>query len=141
MHREDGRRFPLMVPHDAHRIDTIGGDAVIVGPAGNDGLRITAITFSPEPAISSTLDLPSVPDFEHYTEALLYRQDDDGSGLLGVPISAGTSGHWHERPPRMVFVSNQRHSLTLSGTIDRKSRRTSLGITRKRFSSAIACSR
>jgi hypothetical protein len=115
---EDGRRFPLLVPHDTHRIDTIGDDAVILGPGDDGGRRITAIAFDPEPALSSTLDLPSVPGFEHYNEAPLYRKDDDDSGLLGLPIFAGTSGHWHERPPQMVFVSHQRHSLSLSGTID-----------------------
>ena len=118
MHRDDGLRFPLTVPHAIHRIDTIDGDAVLVGPDGDQGLRMTGVAFSPEPAISSTLDLPSMPDFEHYTEALLYRKDEDDSGLLGLPIFAGTIGHWHELPPRMVFVSRQRHSLALSGTID-----------------------
>ena len=118
MHREDGRRFPLTVPHDIHRIDTIDGDAVMVGPDVDHGLRMTTVVFSPEPAVGPTLDLPRVPDVEYYARIPLYRKDVDGSSLLGLPIFAGTIGNWHELPPRMVFVTRQGQSLALSGTID-----------------------
>lgn len=51
MHRDDGRRFSLPVPHDIHRIDVLDGDAVMVGPDGDHGLRMTAVAFSPEPRV------------------------------------------------------------------------------------------
>jgi hypothetical protein len=78
----------LAIPHNAVRVDRIGGDAVVSGYGGIDGISLSYVSLAGgRPALSSTATLAGRFESEGRSHAFNAWQRPDGSGLIAFPTS------------------------------------------------------
>jgi hypothetical protein len=82
----------LALPHNAIRIERAGGDAVVTGYGGSEGLSLSYVRLGGgQPAIASTALLPRRFESEGRSHAFNAWIRPDGSGLIGLPTSVRAS--------------------------------------------------
>lgn len=78
----------LSLPHSALRIERAGGDAVVTGYGGGEGLSLSYIALREgRPGIAATTLLPRRVESEGRSHAFNAWIRPDGSGLIGLPTS------------------------------------------------------
>lgn len=78
-------RLPL--PHTPIRIERAGGDAVVTGYRGMEGLSLSYLSLGSAPRIASTTLLRRRFESEGRSHAFNAWIRSDGSGLIGIPTS------------------------------------------------------
>jgi hypothetical protein len=94
--------------HGVDRIERLGSDAIVVGTSGTD-LHFTAVRLGRGPEIAGKYVRKGASQGELRSQGFFYKLDDEGSGMLGLPISrAGRSGHAHliEGSAAILFLRN-----------------------------------
>lgn len=78
----------LTLPHNAIRIERAGGDAVVTGYSGTEGLSLSYVSLQgARPGIAATTILPRRVESEGRSHAFNAWIRPDGSGLIGLPTS------------------------------------------------------
>jgi hypothetical protein len=98
----------VALPHGVDRIEALGGDAVVVGAAGDD-LHFTGIALGGRPAVRQHYALPGATQGELRSHGFFYRADGPDAGVIGLPVrEAGRPGYAHlrEGSAAVTFVRN-----------------------------------
>lgn len=77
------QRFPLA--HRLERIESLAGDAVLVGASGGD-LLFTPLRLAARAALQAPFVQRDAAQAEQRTHGFFYRADDVGAGVLGLPV-------------------------------------------------------
>jgi hypothetical protein len=81
----------LQLAHNAIRIERAGGDAVVTGYRGPEGLSLSYVSLEAgRPAVAATTLLPRRFESEGRSHAFNAWIRPDGSGLIGLPTSRRT---------------------------------------------------
>ena len=86
----------------------MGHDALVVGADAND-LHFTGIRLGTRPAVGQRYTMSGASQGELRSHGFFYRDDDDETGVLGLPVSApGRAGYRHlfSGSAGIVFVRN-----------------------------------
>lgn len=106
--------FSLPTQHGIERIESMGGDAVVIGPLAAD-LGMTAISLVNDPVVVQTLRVDDAQQSESRTHGFLYRAESAREGVFGLPLV--TSSNLAESAS-VVFIRNRQLSLQVAGTLD-----------------------
>ena len=82
------------LPHTVDRIDIIGDGAVVVGSKDYD-LKFSSIELKRSLGIQSTYTVPSATQGELRSHGFSYKDQDDGTGILGLPIRKQGESYEH----------------------------------------------
>jgi hypothetical protein len=98
------------LPHHVDRIEAMGEDAVVIG--GDDeeeGLHFSGIRLSGKPARMQHYVLKSSAEGESRSHAFFYKPEEQGGGLLGLPVRAPADEKYAElldNSAAVVFLHN-----------------------------------
>lgn len=113
---ERERPVAIGIGHDVERIDALGRDAILVGPAGPD-LHFTSVRLDRSAAAVSSYVHPDSTQGDDRTHGFFYRPTDEEGGVVGLPAlhfdddgdSDGAS---------VVYLRNRLLRLQGMGTLD-----------------------
>lgn len=109
----------LSLAHGIDRIDALGRDAVVVGSDG-ENLHFDGIDLARDPTLAEHYVLPHAAQGELRTHGFFYRDDGDGSGLLGLPVRAtGNPGWTHlvQGSASVLFLRNAHRQFVEAGAL------------------------
>lgn len=110
--------FPLA--HSLQRIEALGRDALLVGPAGAD-LLFTPLRLSDRAHLQAPWVQPGAMQGDDRTHGFFYRADAADAGVLGLPIlRQDTRGE----DAAVLFLRNRDLRLSRLGTLDARRART-----------------
>jgi Beta propeller domain len=115
----DRAQHALALPHGVDRIEPMGRDAVVVGTDGRD-LHFTALHLRAEPELAGRYTRKRASQGELRSQGFFYQPDTEGSGTLGLPISApGRAGHRHlfQGSAAILFLRNVSGQFTEMGEL------------------------
>ncbi len=87
----DGATYAVNLKHGVERIESMGGDAVIVGSRGPD-LNFTSVSLNDGVRAESNYVRRNAAQGESRSHGFFYRSLDKESGILGLPIVEGRAG-------------------------------------------------
>jgi hypothetical protein len=85
----------LPVGHGIERIEAMGRQAVVIGGDGGD-LAFSSIALEGGAAQIDRYVLPNASQGETRTHGFFYRDDGEGSGVLGLPVRGGNADAWQQ---------------------------------------------
>jgi hypothetical protein len=106
--------FTLPLQHAVERIESMGDDAIVIGP-NPSGLGMTAISLAGEPQIASAMEVESARQSESRTHGFLYRTESAQEGLFGLPLVTSSS---FSESASVMFVRNRQLALQSAGLLD-----------------------
>lgn len=121
---DGGMATGLDVGGTVSRIDRMGGDAILIGGAGNGALRFQSVALGSgsEPAIVDRYDLPNSGEGESRSQAFFFRSDNASGteGVLGLPVvrrlepRAGQAGYG----AGIFYMTRRDRRLSPAGQLD-----------------------
>jgi Beta propeller domain len=114
-----GKSWQIPLPHAVERIETMAGDALVVGrnSSGKQALSMTSIELANAPFVSHRFEIANASQAESRTHGFFYKANDATSGAIGLPILRDASAS-------VLFVGNNARTLKSLGTLDSKVDRT-----------------
>jgi hypothetical protein len=104
----------VALAHSVQRIDALGGDAVLVGAREAD-LLFTPLRLDAHARLRAPYVQRDAAQGDDRTHGFFYRADDEGSGVLGLPIlRRGTAGE----DAAVLYLRNRALALSRLGTLD-----------------------
>ena len=93
--------------HAVERIEAMGGDAILVGNAGDD-LNFTSVSLGRSAAIAGTWTLAGAVQGESRTHGFFYRADGTRRGVVGLPVLGPPRDprNRHDRPAAVMYLRN-----------------------------------
>ncbi|HEY2347129.1 MAG TPA: beta-propeller domain-containing protein [Xanthomonadaceae bacterium] len=104
----------VKLDHPVERIDALGDDAILVGSHGGD-LHFTSVALRREAKVASTYVQPNAAQGDARTHGFFYRPDDEGKGIVGLPIVRGGDGS-----AAVLYLRNLALRLSRMGSLDSK---------------------
>jgi hypothetical protein len=104
----EGSASALPLPHGVDRIESMGGDAVIVGTDGQN-LHFSAVKLGGRPQLAQRYVSAGASQGELRSHGFFYKPDGRDGGILGLPIRGpGEPGyaHLHEGSASILFLRN-----------------------------------
>ncbi|MCA1613562.1 MAG: hypothetical protein LC800_05265, partial [Acidobacteria bacterium] len=114
-----GAASEFQLPHGIDRIESMGGDAVVVGTDGRD-LHFTGVRLGERPAVAGRYTRAGASQGELRSHGFFYKPEGADSGLLGLPIQRpGRPGYKHlfENSAAILFLRNDSLSLKELGEL------------------------
>ena len=114
-----GAASEFQLPHGVDRIESMGGDAVVVGTDGRD-LHFTGVRLGKHAAIAGRYTREGASQGELRSHGFFYKPDGEDSGLLGLPIQRpGRPGYKHlfEDSAAILFLRNDSLNLKELGEL------------------------
>ena len=84
----------IELEHGVDRIEALGRDAVVVG-ADTKNLYLTGIRLSGTPRAVQRFTLTNAAQGELRSHGFFYRVDDEGTGVIGLPVRGGGEPGFH----------------------------------------------
>ena len=106
--------FTLPLQHGVERIESIGDDAIVIGPENGD-LGMTALSLAAGPKITATMRVENARQSESRTHGFLYRAESAQEGLFGLPLLTSSS---FSESASVMFVRNRHLSLQSAGLLE-----------------------
>jgi hypothetical protein len=112
----------MTVPHGVDRIVKLGSNAMVVGLLGKD-LHFSEIDLSGNPTPAQHYVLSQASRHIDRAEGLAYREADDGSGILGLPVRIEGRSAW-DRPDEdsasILFLRNAPQQFSEMGVLRKR---------------------
>jgi hypothetical protein len=105
----EGSASALPLPHGVDRIESMGGDAVIVGTDGQN-LHFSAVKLGGRPELGQRYVSAGASQGELRSHGFFYKPDGRDGGILGLPIRGpGEPGYAHlsEGSASILFLRNR----------------------------------
>ena len=115
-----GDTHTLTLGHSTDRIEVMGNDAVVVG-VRRGNLEFSGIRLGGVPSIGQRFTLPGASQGELRSHGYFYRNDGDGSGVLGLPVAeAGRPGYRHlvQGSASILFLRNTGDGFARLGKLE-----------------------
>jgi hypothetical protein len=99
----------LRLAHGVDRIEAMGGNAVVVGSAGDD-LHFTSVRLAGSPGVVDSYVSRGAAQGELRSHGFFYRADGADNGILGLPVrEPGKPGYVHlfDGSASVLFLHNQ----------------------------------
>ena len=106
--------FTLPLQHGVERIESLGDDAIVIGPQ-NGGLGMTTIDLAGRPRVAATTRIQNARQSESRTHGFLYHTESAQEGLFGLPLLTTAS---NTESASVIFVRNRHLSLEIAGSLD-----------------------
>lgn len=90
-----GATSEIEIGHAVERIEAMGREAVVIGGDRGD-LAFSSIALEGGAARIDRFVLPNASQGETRTHGFFYRDDGEGSGVLGLPVRGGNAGAWQQ---------------------------------------------
>ncbi|AWV05868.1 hypothetical protein C9I47_0142 [Lysobacter maris] len=113
---ERGTPVAIGVGHDVQRIDALGHDAILVGPAGPD-LHFTGVRLDRSASAVSAYVHPDSTQGDDRTHGFFYRPTGDAEGIVGLP-ALHFDGDGEGDGASVVYLRNRQLQLRGMGTLD-----------------------
>ena len=110
----------ISLPHGTDRIESMGGDAVVIGTDGRD-LHFSGVRLDDRPMVTLRHTMPNAAQGELRSHGFFYKPDGPGSGTLGLPIrSGGSPGYEHlwKASASILFLRNADHRFAELGELE-----------------------
>ncbi|HEX5870210.1 MAG TPA: beta-propeller domain-containing protein [Longimicrobium sp.] len=104
----EGSVAQLPLPHGVDRIESMGGDAVVVGTDGQN-LHFSAVKLGGRPELAQRYVSANASQGELRSHGFFYKPDGRDEGILGLPIRGeGVPGYAHlrEGSASILFLRN-----------------------------------
>jgi hypothetical protein len=111
-----GSPTPITLPHAAERIEQMGGDAVVVGAAGND-LHFTGIDLGGRPRAARHYVRRDASQEETRSHGFFYRADGEDAGTIGIPVRGPEDALNQEGSASVLFLRNADARFRLLGEL------------------------
>lgn len=118
-----GNTSKLAVPHHISRIEQLGDDAIVIGPAKND-LYFTPVSLAGAPELRTPFIRRDAAQSETRSHGFFYRSTGRDSGILGLPIARSQRPGYHqlrENSSSMIFLRNTGLHLSVAGELNAES--------------------
>ncbi|WP_420127432.1 beta-propeller domain-containing protein [Longimicrobium sp.] len=105
----EGPAAELPLPHGVDRIESMGGDAVVVGSDGQN-LHFSAVRLGARPQLAQRYVSAGASQGELRSHGFFYKPDGRDGGILGLPIRGeGVPGYAHLRQgsASILFLRNR----------------------------------
>jgi hypothetical protein len=116
----EGAVVQLPLPHGVDRIESMGGDAVVVGTDGQN-LQFSAVKLGRRPELAQRYVSANASQGELRSHGFFYKPDGRDGGILGLPIRGeGVPGYAHlrEGSASILFLRNRPSRFEELGELD-----------------------
>lgn len=114
------------VDHDVERIESMGGDAVLVGSAGKD-LHFTSVELGRRAIGRSVYAQRDAAQGESRTHGFFYRAENESQGIVGLPIVGEARSNRMQRyldqTASVLYLRNRDLKLDRMGQLDARAER------------------
>jgi hypothetical protein len=112
--------FDLPLPHGIDRIESLDGDAVVVGTRGAD-LHFTALRLADRPQLAGAYVRANASQGELRSHGFFYKAEGPRAGVLGLPVSTPARPGFKQLSENSVgiaFLRNQSLRFSELGELD-----------------------
>jgi hypothetical protein len=110
----------IALAHGVDRIEALGANAVVVGSDGRD-LHFTSLSLAATATARDRYTRKDAAQGETRSHGFYYKPDNDGAGVVGLPIVGGehaASRQLKQESAAVLFLRNQGLRLTELGALE-----------------------
>lgn len=104
----------LPLSHALQRVDALGGDAVLIGPEGED-LHFSSLRLDREARVAGHYVERKAQQGDDRTHGFFYQRSGDDQGLLGLPVLGEADDH---ETAKVLYLRNEALALSRLGALD-----------------------